>query len=104
MAHKIAPRPESFTPAGKRILILPQEAENKSMGGILLPENTKERPQVGTVISIGPEVELYKADDLVLYGKSAGVKIDFEISIDGNGNPEYREFWLMQESELFGRL
>lgn len=104
MSKRIAPKPEAFIPAGKRLLVLPEESSNLSQGGILMPETTKERPQVGTIISIGEEVTKYKPGNHVLYGKSAGIKIEFEVGVDSDGDAEYREYWLMQESELFGTL
>lgn len=104
MENKTNPKPETFVPAGTRILVLPDDAINKSAGGIMLAETSIERPQTGTVISIGPNVTQYKPTERVLYGKTAGVKIDFEVGVNANEQPEYLEHWLMQESELFGTL
>ncbi|MDP2905463.1 MAG: co-chaperone GroES [Candidatus Omnitrophota bacterium] len=71
-------------PLGDRVVIKPLEAENKTKGGILLPDTAKEKPQEGKVIAVGkgkaldngsvsvPEV---KAGDKVLYGKYSGNEI-----------------------------
>ena len=71
-------------PLGDRIVVKPLEAENKSKGGILLPDTAKEKPQEAKVVAIGkgkmlengtlhaPEV---KVGDKVLYGKYSGNEI-----------------------------
>lgn len=71
-------------PLGDRIVVKPLEAENKSKGGILLPDSAKEKPQEAKVVAIGkgkvldngtvqaPEV---KVGDKVLYGKYSGNEI-----------------------------
>ena len=71
-------------PLGDRIVVKPLEAENKSKGGILLPDTAKEKPQEAKVIAVGkgkvlengtvqaPEV---KVGDKVLYGKYSGNEI-----------------------------
>jgi chaperonin GroES len=68
--------------AGK-VLIKPQEAEEKTASGIIIPDSAKEKPRAGTVILVGApkkdeEMELKKGD-LVLYGKYSGQ----ELNIDG---------------------
>ncbi len=71
-------------PLGDRIVVKPQEAENKSKGGIVLPDTAKEKPQEAKVVAVGkgkvlengsiqaPEV---KVGDKVLYGKYSGNEI-----------------------------
>ena len=71
-------------PLGDRVVIKPLEAENKTKGGIVLPDTAKEKPQEGKVIAVGkgkvlengtvqtPEV---KVGDKVLYGKYSGNEI-----------------------------
>lgn len=71
-------------PLGDRIVVKPLEAENKSKGGILLPDSAKEKPQEAKVVAVGkgktldngtvaaPEV---KVGDKVLYGKYSGNEI-----------------------------
>jgi chaperonin GroES len=75
-------------PLGNRLVVEPLEAEEVTAGGIVLPETAKEKPQKGTVLSIGPgerdekgkriEMDVQKGD-IVLYAKYAGT----EIKVDG---------------------
>ncbi len=68
--------------AGK-VLVKPQEAETKTVGGIIIPDSAKEKPLRGTVVLVGAakkdETVEVKAGDVVLYGKYAGT----ELEIDG---------------------
>jgi len=74
-------------PLGDRVLLKPLEAEEKTKGGIILPDTAKEKPQEGEIVSIGSgrtedgkKVELeVKIGDKVLYGKYSGT----EIKVDG---------------------
>jgi chaperonin GroES len=71
-------------PLGDRVVVKPLEAENKTKGGIVLPDTAKEKPQEGKVVAVGkgrvlengtvqpPEV---KVGDKVLYGKYSGNEI-----------------------------
>lgn len=73
-----------FQPLADRIIVEPLEAEEKSAGGILIPDTAKEKPQQGKVLAVGkgkvldngqvatPEV---KVGDVVLYGKYSGTEI-----------------------------
>jgi chaperonin GroES len=81
-------------PLSDRVLIEPQEAENKTAGGIIIPDSAKEKPQKGKVIAVGPgnkdeKMEL-KAGDMVLYGKYSGS----EISIEG------KDYLIMRQSDI----
>ncbi len=71
-------------PLGDRILIKPLEAEEKTKGGIILPDTAKEKPQEGKVVAIGKGKMLesgkiepleVKVGDKVLYGKYSGTEI-----------------------------
>jgi chaperonin GroES len=67
--------------AGK-VLIKPQEAEEKTASGIIIPDSAKEKPRAGTVILVGApkkdeEMELKKGD-VVLYGKYSGQELKIE--------------------------
>ena len=77
-----------------RVLIEPALAEEKTAGGIIIPDTAKEKPQKGTVVSVGPgkkdEPMTVKVGDVVLYGKYSGT----EITIDG-GN-----YLIMRESDI----
>jgi chaperonin GroES len=75
-------------PLGNRLVVEPLEAEEVTSGGIVLPETAKEKPQKGTVLSIGPgerddkgkRIEMdVQVGDIVLYAKYAGT----EIKVDG---------------------
>ena len=70
-------------PLSDRVLILPNPAEEKTAGGLIMPDTAKEKPLAGKVIAVGPgtkDVQMeVKVGDQVLYGKYAGQ----EIQIDG---------------------
>jgi chaperonin GroES len=72
-------------PLDDRVVVEPQEAEEKTAGGIVLPDTAKEKPQRGKVISIGPGKLLDNGKrgelsvgvgDLVIYGKYSGSEIE----------------------------
>ena len=69
-------------PLADRVLIKPMEAEQKTASGIIIPDTAKEKPQKGTIISVGPgtkdEKMEVKPGDVVLYGKYAGTEITIE--------------------------
>lgn len=69
-------------PINDRVVVKPADAEEKTAGGILLPDTAKEKPQKGTVIAVGPGKEDHKMTvkkgDVVLYGKYSGQEISFE--------------------------
>ncbi|AHW59222.1 chaperonin GroES [Draconibacterium orientale] len=79
--------------AGK-ILVQPQEAEEKTVSGIIIPDSAKEKPQVGTIVLVGADkkdepMEL-KVGDIVFYGKYSGT----ELNIDGV------DYLLMSQSDV----
>jgi chaperonin GroES len=79
--------------AGK-VLIKPQEAEEKTASGIIIPDSAKEKPRAGTVVLVGApkkdeEMELKKGD-VVLYGKYSGQ----ELNIDGE------DYLLLSQSDV----
>lgn len=81
-------------PINDRVVIKPAEAEETSKGGIILPEQAKEKPQKGVVVAVGPGKDdnsmTVKVDDVVLYGKYAGQ----EISHDGD------DYIIMREDDI----
>jgi chaperonin GroES len=90
-------------PLADRIIILPLEAEQKTAGGIIIPDAAKEKPQKGEVVAVGPgrvadngsKIELtLKKGDKVLYGKYSGT----EVSIDG------KDYLIMKESDVLAVL
>lgn len=90
-------------PLGDRVVIEPAAAEEKTAGGIILPDTVKEKPVEGTIIAVGPgkiaddgkviKMEV-KVGDKVLYGKYSGT----EVTIKGT------EYLIMRESDIFGIL
>lgn len=85
----------SIKPLADRVLVEPAAAEEKTIGGIIIPDTAKEKPQKGTVVAAGngkkDEPMTVKAGDQVLYGKYAGT----EITVDG------KEYLIMRESDIF---
>jgi chaperonin GroES len=81
-------------PLADRVLIEPAQAEEKTAGGIIIPDTAKEKPQKGTVVAVGPgkkdEPLTVKVGEQVLYGKYAGT----EITIDGTN------YLIMRESDI----
>lgn len=74
----------NIQPLGDRVVIKPQDAENKTKGGIVLPDTAKEKPQEGKVVAVGKGKVLengtlvpleVKVGDRVLYGKYSGNEI-----------------------------
>ncbi len=90
-------------PLADRVVVKPSEAEEKTAGGIILPDTAKEKPVEGTVVAVGPgkvaddgkviKPEV-KVGDRVLYGKYSGT----EVTINGE------EYLIMRESDIFGIL
>lgn len=68
-----------LTPLHDRVIIKPAPAEEKTAGGIIIPDTAKEKPQRGTVVAAGPgkkdEPITVKKGDIVLYGKYAGTEM-----------------------------
>jgi len=69
-------------PLGTRVLIEPLKAEERTVGGIIIPDSAKEKPQSGKVLAVGPgskdEPMEVKVGDVVLYGKYSGTEISYE--------------------------
>jgi chaperonin GroES len=84
----------NIKPLADRVLIEPAQAEEKTAGGIIIPDTAKEKPQRGTVVAAGPgkkdEPLTVKVGDNVLYSKYAGT----EISYEGN------TYLIMRESDI----
>ena len=68
-------------PLADRVLVLPAPAEEK-VGGIIIPDTAKEKPQRGKVVAVGQgtkdDTMILKAGDVVLYGKYAGTEIEYD--------------------------
>ncbi|MBO4380190.1 MAG: co-chaperone GroES [Muribaculaceae bacterium] len=84
----------NIQPLADRVLILPTPAEEKTIGGIIIPDSAKEKPLKGKVIATGKgtkdEEMVVKADDTVLYGKYAGT----EVELDGT------KYLIMRQSDI----
>ncbi|HNX21375.1 MAG TPA: co-chaperone GroES [Bacteroidales bacterium] len=84
----------NIKPLADRVLVAPAEAEQKTAGGIIIPDTAKEKPQKGTVVAVGPgkkdEPMTVKVGDAVLYGKYAGT----ELSLEGEN------YLIMKESDI----
>ena len=72
----------NIKPLADRVIIEPAVAEEKTAGGIIIPDTAKEKPQRGIVVAVGPgkkdEPLTVKTGDNVLYGKYAGTEISYE--------------------------
>ena len=72
----------NIKPLADRVLILPAPVEEKTIGGIIIPDSAKEKPLRGEVIAVGngtkDEEMILKAGDQVLYGKYAGTELDLD--------------------------
>jgi len=81
-------------PLADRVLVEPAAAEQKTAGGIIIPDSAKEKPQKGTVVAIGngkkDEPLTVKVGDQVLYGKYSGT----EITVEG------KDYLIMRESDI----
>ena len=91
----------AFRPLHDRILVRRVEAEEKTAGGIIIPDTAKEKPQEGEVLAVGPGarddsgklIELdVKVGDRILFGKWSGT----EIRLDG------QDLLIMKESDVMG--
>jgi chaperonin GroES len=92
-----------FRPLHDRVVLRRIDAEEKTAGGIIIPDTAKEKPQQGEVVAVGPgardddgnitPLEL-KAGDRVLFGKWSGT----EVKIDGE------DLLIMKESDVMGVL
>lgn len=69
-------------PLADRVVIKPFEEEKKTVSGIIIPDNAKEKPQKGVVVAVGngkkDEPMTLKVGDVVLYGKYGGSEINYE--------------------------
>ncbi len=69
-------------PINDRVVIKPAPAEERTAGGLIIPDTAKEKPQRGEVVAVGPgktDVEMtVKTGDVVLYGKYAGQELNYK--------------------------
>ena len=90
-----------FRPLHDRVLIKVLDSEEKTSGGIIIPDTAKEKPQEGEVVAVGPGAMNesgklapmdVKIGDIVIFGKWSGT----EVKIDG------KEYSIMKESDIMG--
>jgi len=93
----------NIKPLEDRVILRPMEAEEKTSGGIIIPDNAKEKPQKGEVIAVGPGkvtdkgqkiTMALKKGDKVLYGKYSGT----EVTVDGT------DYLIVRESDVLAIL
>ena len=93
----------SFRPLHDRVLVRRVEAEEKTAGGIIIPDSAKEKPAEGEIVAVGTGARAengtitpmdVKVGDRVLFGKWSGT----EVKIDGT------EYLIMKESDIMGVL
>jgi chaperonin GroES len=93
----------SLKPLDDRVVVEPLDAEEKTAGGILLPDTAKQKPQQGKVVAVGPGklsdegtrlALAVKVGDTVLFGKYGGSDVEV------NG----KEYKILRESEILGKL
>ena len=93
----------AFRPLGDRVLVRRVEEEEKTKGGIIIPDTAKEKPQEGEVIAVGPGARDdngkiqpldVKNGDRILFGKWSGT----EVKLDGE------DLLIMKESDILGVL
>ncbi len=90
----------NIKPLADRVVVKPLPAEEKTKGGLFVPDTAKERPQQGEIVAIGPgritdegkkiPIEV-KIGDKILYGKYSGTEVNY----DGI------EYLIMRESDIF---
>ena len=72
----------NIKPLADRVLIKPAPAEEKTVGGIIIPDSAKEKPLKGEIVAVGngtkDEEMVVKPGDTVLYGKYAGTELELE--------------------------
>ena len=93
----------AFTPLHDRVLVRRLEGEEKTAGGLIIPDSAKEKPQEGEIVSVGAGARDeggnriamdVKAGDKILFGKWSGT----EIKLDGE------DLLIMKESDILGVL
>lgn len=84
----------NIKPLADRVLVVPAPAEEKTIGGIIIPDTAKEKPLKGEVVAVGngtkDEEMVVKVGDTVLYGKYAGT----EFELEGN------KYLIMRQSDI----
>jgi len=82
----------NFQPLGNRVLVKRVEEATTTVSGIIIPDNAKEKPSRGEVVSVSKDVEVLKISDQVLFGKFAGN----EVTLDGG------KYIVLDVEDIFG--
>ena len=81
-------------PIADRVIVKPAPADEKTKGGLIIPDTAKEKPQRGEIVAVGPgkdgNLMTVQVGDIVLYGKYSGQ----EVNIDG------QDFLIMREDDI----
>ena len=84
----------TIKPLSDRVLVLPNAAEEKTAGGLFIPDTAKEKPLMGKVVAVGPgtaDIKMeVKEGDTVLYGKYAGTEIKVDCT----------DYLIMKQSDI----
>lgn len=90
-------------PLDDRVVVTPLEAEEKTAGGVILPDAAKEKPQQGKIVAVGPgklmkggdrATPAVKKGDVVVYGKYSGT----DVKVEGT------EYKILRESEILAKF
>ncbi len=85
----------NIKPLADRVLIEPAAIEEKTIGGIIIPDTAREKPQKGKIVAVGPgkkdEPLTVKKGDQVLYGKYGGT----DLTLDG------KDYLIMREADIY---
>ena len=88
----------NIKPLADRVLILPAPAEEKTVGGLIIPDTAKEKPLKGEVVAVGngtkDEEMVLAVGDTVLYGKYAGTALEHD----------NKEYIIMRQSDVVAKL
>ena len=83
-----------FRPLHDRVLIEVLDSEEKTSGGIIIPDTAKEKPQKGNIVAVGPGTKenpiTVKVGDVILYGKYSGTEL----------NHEGKDYLIMKENDI----
>jgi chaperonin GroES len=88
----------NFKPIGDRVLVEPSQQEEKTAGGLFIPDTAKEKPTTGTVVAVGPgkkdEPMTLTPGDTVVFNKYSGTEFKFE----------GKNYLIMKESDIFATI
>lgn len=82
----------NIQPLNDRVILKRETEDEKTKGGLYIPDNAKEKPARGTILAVGPKAEQVKAGDKVLFGKYAGT----EVKLEGE------DLLIMREEDVIG--